>query len=50
MGLAVSLGSAVGVALPVASAADDTMKRAMEQGFGEKDFSATVEAQKKQKM
>mmetsp|Transcript_91895 Transcript_91895/g.259575 ORF Transcript_91895/g.259575 Transcript_91895/m.259575 type:complete len:295 (-) Transcript_91895:104-988(-) len=47
--LAVAMGSAAGLELPVASTADETMKRAMDSGLGEQDFSAVVEAQKKQK-
>lgn len=50
MGLAVDLGSKVGVELPVAASADATMKRAMEAGHSEADFSATIEAQKKRKL
>ena len=47
MRLATELGSSVGLQLPVASSADAAMKKAMEMGKGDQDFSATFEGQKK---
>ena len=47
--LAVALGEANGLALPVAATSDACMKKAMAAGHGDKDFSAVVEGQKKAK-
>ena len=48
--LAVELGTAVGVGLPVSATAEAAMKRARDDdGLGESDFSAVDEAQKKVK-
>ena len=47
--LAVALGQANGLELPVAATSDASMKKAMEAGHGDKDFSAVVEAQRKSK-
>ena len=48
--LAVELGTAVGVGLPVSATAEAAMKRARDDdGLGESDFSAVYEAQKKVK-
>ena len=50
MRLAVELGTAVGVGLPVSATAEAAMKRARDDdGLGESDFSAVYEAQKKVK-
>ena len=44
--LAIGLGSALGVSLPVAASADATMRSAMAKGLGDSDFAATYEAQR----
>jgi len=49
MRLAVAMGQAHGIELPVASTADTSMKKAIDAGHGDKDFSAVVEGQKKAK-
>ena len=45
--LAVNLGASLGLGLPVAAATDVTMLASMAKGFGDYDFAAVYEAQKK---
>lgn len=47
MRLAVALGGKLGLELPVASTADSVMKKAMDRGQADNDFSAVLEAQQK---
>ena len=49
MRLAVGMGAAHGIELPVASTADRVMVAAMGAGHGDLDFSAVAEVQKKPK-
>ena len=44
--LAVALGRALSLGLPIAASADTAMRNAMAKGFGDNDFAATYEAQK----
>lgn len=47
MRLAMEFGKKAGIDLPVASAADAAMRKSMEAGHADDDFSAVIEAQKK---